>query len=25
MSLMSYSIRIGLPTAVDPQGQTGPG
>ncbi|HXW86654.1 MAG TPA: hypothetical protein VEJ42_00195 [Streptosporangiaceae bacterium] len=25
MSLMSYSIRIGLPTAVDPAGETGPG
>lgn len=25
MSLMSYSIRIGLPTAVDPAGDTGPG
>jgi hypothetical protein len=25
MSLMSYSIRIGVPTAVDPAGETGPG
>ncbi len=25
MSVMSYSIRIGLPTAADPAGETGPG
>jgi hypothetical protein len=25
MSMMSYSIRIGVPTAVDPAGETGPG
>ena len=25
MSLMSYSIRVGLPTAADPAGETGPG